>query len=106
VDIMSRSTHTGRCFLWKATLQAPAQSGLFVLKAPDSPLTTTGRDLSQRRQPQNSFCYISGAEPNGSSMRPALSSAGERLTNFCKGWPAWRHPERILEMVSTDAEAS
>jgi len=24
VDIMSRSTHTGRCFLWKATLQAPA----------------------------------------------------------------------------------
>jgi hypothetical protein len=37
VDIMSRSTHTGRCFLWKATPQAPAQSGLFVLKAPDPP---------------------------------------------------------------------
>src|SRR6516165_8079221 len=45
VDIMSRSTHTGRCFLWKATLQAPAQSGLFVLKAPDPPLATTGGDL-------------------------------------------------------------
>ena len=23
-------------------------------------------------------------------MRPALSSAGERVTNFCKGCPAWR----------------
>jgi hypothetical protein len=58
VDIMSHSTHTGRCFLWKATLQAPAQSGLFILKAPDSPLTTTGRDLSQRRQPQNSLLHF------------------------------------------------
>jgi hypothetical protein len=45
VDIMGRSTHTGRCFLWKATLQAPARSGLFVLRAPDPPLATTGRDL-------------------------------------------------------------
>jgi hypothetical protein len=30
MDIMRRSTHTGRCFLWKAILQAPARSGLFV----------------------------------------------------------------------------
>src|SRR6516165_4379485 len=99
---------------------------LLVLEvsAPARRYVAAGRDLSQRRQPQNGrhdhftnagacrlvrctqFRYMSGAEPNGWSMRPALSSAGERVTNFCKGCPAWRHPERILEMDSTDAEAS
>src|SRR6516162_8380616 len=29
VDIMSHSTHPGRCSLWKVTLQAPPQAGLF-----------------------------------------------------------------------------
>jgi len=38
-------------------------------------------------------------------MRPVLSSAAERLTNSLKGCPAWRHPERVSEMILTDADA-
>ena len=47
----------------------------------------------------------SGAERNERPLRPVLSSAGERVTNSRKGCPAWRHPERVSEMIFTDADA-
>jgi hypothetical protein len=39
------------------------------------------------------------------ARRYPLTSAGERVTNSRKGCPAWRHPERVSEMIFTDAEA-
>src|SRR5262249_37143033 len=80
----------------EADTSSPAQSGLFVLQAPDPPLATTGRDLSQRRQPQNSFCYISGAEPRRGSggygirkRRPRSNSPkGVFAAQDRRGWSA------------------